>query len=127
MTACAAQEQAGNRRVVLRSLVSRPHHEQLVQGKLGVVPVAAGDVAVLFEVRRRQELTVHDLLANPWGMAGDRIDGAFAHLLAGRVGPSFLQLVRHVHDVRRQHVLAGRCERRVMHAREHYFHDRCRR
>ncbi len=62
MATRATQVQARYRRTVLRSLVRRPHHEQLIDRKFGVVPVAAGHTIFFLEIRRRQELAMQYLL-----------------------------------------------------------------
>ena len=50
VTAGTAQEQAGHRGTVLGRTRDRAHHQELVEGKLGVVPVAATD-AELRQIR----------------------------------------------------------------------------
>jgi hypothetical protein len=60
MTARAAQEQAPDRRIVLRGAMQRPHHERLVDRQLAVVPVALHGPELRLDIGRRQELIADD-------------------------------------------------------------------
>ena len=55
VTARAAQEQARQRRAVLRGARHRPHHEELIEGEFAVMPMTAADAKFLLDVERRQQ------------------------------------------------------------------------
>ena len=122
MAARATQVQARYRRAVLRSLVRRPHHQHLIHRKFGVMPVTAGHAVILLKVGRRQELAMSNLFTESRCVLSNRVDGPFADRITSSIGPSSLESIRYIHDVRRQHVLPRRRQRRVVQARNYNFH-----
>src|ERR1700690_238703 len=63
MAAGAAQIQARKRCAVLRGTRHRPDHEELIEGELAMMPMAAADAKFLLDIERRQQFRGDDAAA----------------------------------------------------------------
>ena len=60
MTAGTAEEQPFERSAVLGRAGHGPHHEELIEGQIAVMPVTAADAKLPLHVQRGQELHTRD-------------------------------------------------------------------
>src|SRR5277367_5281212 len=70
----AADIEAFDRGAVLRDAGHRADHEELVEGEVAMMPMAAGDAELPLDIDRGQQLTARDQAAQARGMALDRAD-----------------------------------------------------
>ena len=69
----AAEEEPADGGPVLRPVEQRAHREDLVEGRLAVEGVAAGEAVGLLEVDGREDLASDDRLLEARGVRGDRL------------------------------------------------------
>ena len=75
--------QARQRRAVLRGARHRAHHEELVEGQLGVVPMAAADAELPLDVDAASAARARDdARAQPRRVRSERIDAQVDEALA---------------------------------------------
>jgi hypothetical protein len=91
---CAAEVQPVERHPVLRRAANRANEHELVQRQFAVVPVAAGDMELALDIRRRQQLARGDARLEVRRIPADRLDAGFRKCLFGGVRPPTLQRVR---------------------------------
>src|SRR5579863_9361941 len=126
MTSCPAQEQTLERRAVLGGSRNRTNHQELIEGQVPVVPVAAADAKLLLHIGRRQQLRTDDAAAQTGGKSFQRVQCRVREALPAAV-PTLLERIRRVLHDGRQHMLSGRRQRGVIDGRNGDFHDGCRR
>ncbi|MDZ7768283.1 MAG: hypothetical protein U5K38_04075 [Woeseiaceae bacterium] len=86
--------------------------------------MSTGHAIMLLEIGRRQKLIVDDLLAYSGRILRDGCNGPLTYRRACLFGPPAFEAIRDIHDMRGEHMLAGRRQRRIMEARHDDLHDR---
>ena len=113
MATSAGEPQPCDRRAILRGGLERTQPEQLIDGDLAVMPVAAGDAKFALEVYGRQQFRVQNLRAQARGVAREHIERRGEETWAARVPTAREIAGRVLHDCG-EHLLARRREARVM-------------
>src|ERR1700687_4528534 len=112
MTPSPAQEQTLERRAVLGGSRNRTNHQELIEGQVPVVPVAAADAKLLLHVGRRQQFRPDDAAAKNGGKSFQRVQCRVREALPATV-PTLLERIRRILNDGRQHMLSWGRQRRV--------------
>src|SRR5688572_25092897 len=92
----AAEKQSVDRRAVLRPAKDRPHGEELIERRLTVIDLSAGQSIRPLEIHRREDLCGLDGCTNARGVLLERAQDGRRQFAARVVPtPSSRELVRH--------------------------------
>src|SRR3954470_14409323 len=114
MRAGSAEVKISKRRCVLRPSECGPHGEQLIQGKLAVETMSAGQSVYRLQIAGRDDLLVLHEPGHAWCVFLQRAEdgaGDIAAMVVPR--PAAAQLERDVLHVHRHDVASRRRERRI--------------
>src|SRR5581483_2136779 len=96
MSSRAAQVQVLNGRVVARPVEQGPHCKELVEGKLAVINMAAGETVCVLEILRSNDLVMEDHLRQVRSVLGQCLDHSVTERNPLAVPAPALELVRRV-------------------------------
>src|ERR1700688_909137 len=106
MTAGAAQVQTRHRCPMLSGSGYRANHEELIEGQFTVVPVAAVDAKLAFDIEGREQVRMQHAGAQPGRHALQNVQAQLGETLP-LVPPTRLQGIGSVLNDGRQDMLAG--------------------
>src|SRR6266851_8811109 len=117
MRAGTAEEKATDGCFVARPVEDGTHGEELVESKLAMENVAAGETVGRFKVLRRDDLDAFDEAWKIRGVRGKRANDSGTEFPAAGVPIPFLQFIRRILNAGRENMLAFRSEGRIKNRR----------
>src|SRR6516225_2767293 len=124
MRSRTAKEQSAHRRLVTCPIEYRPHGEELIECQFAVINVPASKAVGRLEILRRNHVRRFHEIGEIRSIGGQRLDHRVHQFSATVLPVPFPQLVRGVLEVRAQHVLAFRRQRRIEQRRNRYVEMR---